>query len=85
MTSGSPLNDAMDKIVKDFEQQTGATVDVVVDQAGYEDAIKVRLASGDIPDVFATHGWSVMRYSEFLEPLNDREWPSMSTRAWTPR
>jgi raffinose/stachyose/melibiose transport system substrate-binding protein len=74
MTSGSPLNDAMDKIVKDFEQQTGATVDVVVDQAGYEDAIKVRLASGDIPDVFATHGWSVMRYSEFLEPLNDREW-----------
>ncbi|WP_303325426.1 ABC transporter substrate-binding protein, partial [Actinomyces radicidentis] len=74
MTSGSPVVEVTKEIITAFQTKTGVSVNATYDQAGYEDAIKVRLASGDIPDVFATHGWSVMRYSEFLEPLNDRPW-----------
>ncbi|NJC24322.1 raffinose/stachyose/melibiose transport system substrate-binding protein [Arthrobacter pigmenti] len=40
----------------------------------FEKDIKVRLASGDVPDIFWTHGWSRDRYSEFLEPLGGQPW-----------
>ena len=36
--------------------------------------MKARMASNDLPDIFATHGWSVVRYSEYLRPLNDQPW-----------
>lgn len=40
----------------------------------YEADMKVRLASGDVPDIWSTHGWSLLRYSEFLEPLDTQPW-----------
>lgn len=40
----------------------------------YEQLMKARMASNDLPDMFATHGWSVARYSEYLRPLNDQPW-----------
>ena len=40
----------------------------------YENDIKVRLAAGDAPDIWMTHGWSRDRYGEFLEPLQDEAW-----------
>ena len=40
----------------------------------YEAAMKARMASNDLPDIFTTHGWSVMRYSEYLEPLTNEPW-----------
>lgn len=36
--------------------------------------MKVRMAAGNLPDVWTTHGWSVLRYGPFLEPLTDRSW-----------
>jgi raffinose/stachyose/melibiose transport system substrate-binding protein len=42
----------------------------------YEADMAVRLASNDVPDIWATHGWSLLRYSEFLEPLTDEAWAS---------
>ncbi|OXM87830.1 ABC transporter substrate-binding protein [Paenibacillus rigui] len=42
----------------------------------YETLMNARMASGDLPDVFNTHGWSVMKYSEYLRPLNDQPWAS---------
>lgn len=40
----------------------------------YEAAMNARMASNDLPDIFTTHGWSVMRYSEYLEPLTNEPW-----------
>ncbi len=72
--TGSPQETAMKELVGEFEEQTGTKVDMKVASSGYEDEMKVRLASGDVPDVFATHGWSVLRYGQFLTPLEDQPW-----------
>ena len=50
------------------------TIDLVPMTDTYEADIKVRLASNDPPDIWSTHGWSLLRYSEFLEPLTDQPW-----------
>lgn len=46
----------------------------VVNYAQYEATMKTKMAARDLPDLFSTHGWSVMRYSEYLEPVNNRPW-----------
>lgn len=42
----------------------------------YENTMKVKMASNDMPDVFATHGWSKARYGEFLLDLSGESWAS---------
>ncbi|NLZ81749.1 MAG: extracellular solute-binding protein, partial [Clostridiales bacterium] len=44
--------------------------------SSYEELMKTRMASNELPDLFTTHGWSVLRYSEYLYPVNDLEWSS---------
>jgi raffinose/stachyose/melibiose transport system substrate-binding protein len=50
------------------------TVDVLPSGISYESDMKVRLAANNVPDIIATHGWSLLRYSEFLEPLQNEPW-----------
>lgn len=59
-------------------------IDLVPATDTYEADMKVRLASGDVPDIWATHGWSLLRYSEFLEPLNDQPWAENFNPALAP-
>ncbi|MEK4344092.1 ABC transporter substrate-binding protein [Paenibacillus sp. FSL P4-0184] len=40
----------------------------------YENMMKVKMASKDMPDVFATHGWSKNRYGEYLADLSGETW-----------
>lgn len=40
----------------------------------YENMMKVKMASQDMPDVFATHGWSKNRYGEYLLDLSGEAW-----------
>jgi len=40
----------------------------------YENTMKVKMASKDMPDVFATHGWSKNRYGEYLADLSGEAW-----------
>jgi raffinose/stachyose/melibiose transport system substrate-binding protein len=64
----------MEEIAKAYnDSHPGVTVQVV-NYARYEDTMKTKMAANDLPDLFATHGWSVMRYSEYLTPLNDQSW-----------
>ena len=56
-------------IVADFEKESGVTVDIVAPGNDYETAMKTRMGGNDLPDVWMTHGWSVIRYSEYLLPL----------------
>ncbi|WP_312349680.1 ABC transporter substrate-binding protein [Actinomyces sp.] len=75
MTTGSPAYTEMKAIVDKFEQETGTDVEFTIDSADvFQKEMTVRMASNNLPDVFSTHGWSVQRYSPFLEPLNDQPW-----------
>lgn len=72
--TGSPQEETMKELVKEFEEDTGIHVALTTKAAGFEDDVKVKMASGDMPDIFSTHGWSVLRYSPFLLPLEDEPW-----------
>jgi raffinose/stachyose/melibiose transport system substrate-binding protein len=71
----SKLMAALQEVTAKFEKANpDVTVDLVPAGTNYESDMKVRLAAGNVPDILATHGWSLLRYSEFLEPLQDEPW-----------
>ncbi|MGO3795656.1 MAG: ABC transporter substrate-binding protein [Pauljensenia sp.] len=75
MTTGSPAYTEMKSLVDKFEQETGTEVEFTIDSADvFQKEMTVRMASSNLPDVFSTHGWSVQRYSPYLEALNDQPW-----------
>jgi raffinose/stachyose/melibiose transport system substrate-binding protein len=75
MSTGSPVYAEMKTLVDTYQQETGTSIDLSIDGTeSYEKEMKVRMASSNLPDVFSTHGWSLLRYSPFLEPLADQSW-----------
>lgn len=61
-------------VIDDFTAETGIQVEMITPGSDYETVMKTRMASGDMPDVFITHGWSIARYKEYLLALNDQPW-----------
>ncbi|WP_082099767.1 ABC transporter substrate-binding protein [Demequina maris] len=59
-------------------------IELVPSSTDHEGELKTRLASGNIPDIWMTHGWSLLRYSEFLMPLQDEEWAASLSEALKP-
>lgn len=77
MSAGSALellDDATRSIIDQFTEETGIKVSYNVPGEGYEELMKARMASNDMPDVFCTHGWAVVRYGEYLLSLNEEPW-----------
>ncbi|QTX05178.1 ABC transporter substrate-binding protein [Agromyces archimandritae] len=74
MTADSAQNEVLAELLDEFEAETGTKVEVTAATTAYENNLKVQMASGTLPDVFATHGWSVLRYRQFLEPLTEQPW-----------
>jgi raffinose/stachyose/melibiose transport system substrate-binding protein len=71
----SKLMATFEEVTDRFEEEhPDIKVKLVASSNNYEADMKVRLASGNIPDIFGTHGWSLNRYSEFLTPLQDEAW-----------
>lgn len=67
--------DSMSQVIEQFmEENPGVEVEYSSQGKDYEQLMKAKMAANDLPDVFATHGWSVNRYSEYLRPLNDQVW-----------
>lgn len=62
--------DALKGAIEGFEQETGYKVDFSAPGSDYEELMKVKMGSNELPDVFTTHGWSVARYGEYLKPVN---------------
>lgn len=62
---------AMEEAVKGFSSETGYEVEFSAPGKSYEELMKTKMSSRELPDVFTTHGWSVARYSEYLMPVND--------------
>ena len=65
--------EALEAACRDFEEETGYTVDFQAPGESYEELMKTKMSANELPDVFTTHGWSVARYSDYLMPVNDLE------------
>jgi raffinose/stachyose/melibiose transport system substrate-binding protein len=68
------VNETFAEVCKDFTAETGIAIDYAAPANDYEALMKTKMATGDLPDIWSTHGWSVIRYSSFLRPLNDQPW-----------
>lgn len=62
--------------VSQFEEETGAVVNISEYGEDYESTMKTRMASNQLPDIFETHGWSILRYKEYLLDLSNEPWVS---------
>lgn len=61
-------------LIDKFVEETGCKVDISEYGNDYESTMKTRMASNELPDVFVTHGWSILRYKEYLMDLSDQPW-----------
>ena len=67
--------EAFESIIEGFKAENpGVKVENQTFTDNYEDVMKVNMSGKQLPDVFMTHGWSIMRYKEYLLPLNDEPW-----------
>lgn len=81
--SGATIEIAFNKadVAEDFFALVGAWADengVTIQETSYgeehEAQMKTRMGSGDLPDIWLTHGWSINRYGEYLTDLSDQPW-----------
>lgn len=83
--TSDPILKDLTTITHSFEAANpGVDIKLVPMTNTYEADMKVRLSSHDLPDIWATHGWSLLRYSDFLEPLNTQPWAANFNKALAP-
>jgi raffinose/stachyose/melibiose transport system substrate-binding protein len=75
---------ALTEIAREYSSGNPQVSVEVVYYAEYESTMKTKMAANDLPDLWATHGWSVARYSEYLEPLTSQPWASRVNPAIKP-
>lgn len=64
-----------EEIIADFQLvNPDIEIELIPGTSDYEALMKTKMAANQLPDLFTTHGWSVMRYSEYLMSLEDQEW-----------
>ncbi len=63
-----------EQLMTDFTKKTGINIKIYNGGDDYESAMKTRMASGDLPDMWVTHGWSLIRYSQYMMDLSDQDW-----------
>lgn len=74
---GTIIGDALTTFegkVEEFNNLTGAQLELVENGDDHEAIMKTRMASNDMPDMFTTHGWSTIRYNEFCYDLSGESW-----------
>ncbi|SDD92524.1 ABC transporter substrate-binding protein [Auraticoccus monumenti] len=75
LAADAPMLTVLEEITSRYEaEHPDVDVDLRTGGNDYEAQIKVRLAARDVPDIWATHGWSQQRYGAFLAPLQDEPW-----------
>lgn len=67
---------AFEKVLAQYTEETGVKFEVVSVGEDLETQLKIRMASNDMPDLWITHGWSVLRYKEYLTDLTGESWVS---------
>lgn len=67
----------LQKIAADFmAEHPDIKVDFLAPAGEYENIMKIKMASHELPDVFATHGWAKIRYGAYLADLRKERWAS---------
>lgn len=75
----------LEDIARKFEQENpGIKIDFSAPGQEYEHLMKLKMAANDMPDVFSTHGWAIIRYGEFLADLRDQPWAANIDQAIKP-
>lgn len=74
VTTPQAYLDIVNEVFAEFTADTGIEISFSAPGTGYEELMKTRMAANDLPDVFQTHGWAVVRYGEYLQPLNDQSY-----------
>ena len=83
--NGEPSSVALEEIIKEYNQNNPeVNIEFIPGSSDYEETMKTKMATNSLPDIFGTHGWSVNRYKEYLEPLNNREWAKYLSPAIAP-
>lgn len=73
--STEPVVTEIQKAVDGFmAENKNITVNLIPGTSDYEALMKTKMATNDLPDLWSTHGWSVLRYSEYLLPIEDQPW-----------
>lgn len=84
----SVYSTAADKAVQDvykeiseafMQENPDIEVDLQFPGSEYENILKVKMAANDLPDVFDTHGWAIIRYGNYLADLRDEPWVPQMT------
>jgi len=71
---GEPAKVLEDIANKFMDENPDIKIDFSAPGTEYENIMKMKMASNELPDVFATHGWAKVRYGEYLADLKDEEW-----------
>ncbi|WP_261807711.1 ABC transporter substrate-binding protein [Paenibacillus sp. N3.4] len=79
-TNDKPVQDVYKQIAGDYSKENSKIdVDLQFPGSEYENIMKVKMAANDLPDVFDTHGWAIIRYGKYLADLRDQPWvPNMT-------
>jgi len=81
---GEPAK-VLEDISKQFESENpNIKIEFSAPGAEYENIMKVKMASNALPDVFSTHGWSKVRYGQYLADLKDEAWAAQIDDAIKP-
>ena len=75
------LQEISDKFTK---ENPNIKVDFLAPGKDYENVMKVKMASNELPDVFSTHGWGKIRYGQYLEDLRNEELASKLSKTIKP-
>lgn len=66
---------AIESVVSKFEEvNPDIDIELNLPGGGYEDMLRVKMAANDMPDLFDTHGWSQLRYGEYVADQKDMDW-----------
>jgi raffinose/stachyose/melibiose transport system substrate-binding protein len=80
-----PNQEMMKGIAADFTKENpNIEVEFQFPGAEYENILKVKMAANDLPDVFDTHGWAIIRYGKYLADLRDEPWAKNMTETIKP-
>ncbi|MEC4587626.1 ABC transporter substrate-binding protein [Bacillus safensis] len=73
--SNSGERKAFEEVIREFEKEhQQIRIDANFPGNSYEDMIRVKMGANDMPDLFDTHGWAKLRYSEYVADLKEMDW-----------
>lgn len=73
--SNSGERKAFEEVIREFEKEhPHLRIDANFPGNSYEDTIRVKMGANDMPDLFDTHGWAKLRYSEYVADLKEMDW-----------